>query len=312
MFHSTSNLQSKTWILTGLGLVMLLAAVPALAQGQGGADKIRALPAAASPPPEAAAEEARAAEKIPEPPAKGKGKGRVLPAAASPPPEAVAAEQAAQQEVAAPPGRANAAQLVEQIRARPGGAERADAAKQGKAPGKGQSGQGQSTSNVMKTLGSFLLSDARAGETFTLDLTPQVSETSGAHSGLYSSNPYGHAYLFGAYVSYWTPQNSYVYLYPYQVAGLGHQVTNPFVNAYFNAPADGWYIVNINASLNSGSNLTIQHYEAGSYAVLEEIPPQSGWADYPTLQYLAVGYHHIYFVLPNGGYVSRISFDSYP
>jgi hypothetical protein len=270
------------------------------------------LPAAASPPPEAAAEERLAAEKIPEPPAKGKAHGRVLPAAASPPPEAVAAEQAAQQEVAAPPGRANAAQLVEKIRARPGGAERADAAKQGKAPGKGQSGQGQSTSNVMKTLGSFLLSDARAGETFTLDLTPQVTGTDGRHAGLHSGSPYGYAYLYGAYVASWTPRNSYVFLYPYQVAGLGHQVTNPFVYFVVNVLADGWYIVNVNASLYSGSNLTIQHYEAAGYVVLEDIPIQSGWADYPTLQYLTTGYHYFYFVLPNGGYVSRISFDSYP
>ncbi len=310
MFHSTLNFQTKTWILTGLGLLILLAAVPALAQQQGGAEKIRALPAAASPPPEAAAEERLAAEKIPEPPAKGNAHGRALPAAASPPPEA-AAEQAAQQEIPAPPGRANAAQLVEKIRARPGGAERADAAKQGKAPGKGQSGQGQSTSNVMKTLGSFLLSDARAGETFTLDLTPQVSGTTGAHSGLYSSSPYGFVNFYGARVTNWTPRNSYVYLSASANSGLGYQVTNPYVYSGFNAPADGWYIININAIVY-GSNLTIRHYESGSYVVLEDFPRQSGWADYPMLQYLTAGYHYFYFVLPGGGYVSRISYDSYP
>lgn len=275
MFHSTLNFQTKTWILTGLGLLILLAAVPALAQEQSGAQEIRALPAAASPPPEAAD-----------------------------------AEQTAQQKIPAPPGRAKRAQLIEKIRARPGGAERVDAARQGRAPGKVQSRSEPSTSNVMKTLGSLLVSDAQAAVRFQVDLTPRVTRPDGRHTGLYSSNHDGYALFWGAVINAWTPNNSYVRLDDSSLVALGLQVTNPTVFSSVTVPADGWYIVNINAN-TFGSNLRIYHWETGNYVLLAKPPPQVGWADYPMAQFLIAGTHYFYFVLPNGGYVSRISYYSW-
>ena len=75
MFHSTQKFQMKTWIATGLGLLILLGAVPVSAQGKSGADKIRVLPAAADPPQQVVEEEQRLQRAIPNPPAKSKGVG---------------------------------------------------------------------------------------------------------------------------------------------------------------------------------------------------------------------------------------------
>lgn len=297
--------------LLAIGLVLGLGVPAALAQQGGPPDTIRSLPAAAGPPPEAAQADRMAKEQIPEPPAKGQSKGRVLPAATTPPPDAVAAQRAAAQEIPPPPERARSDELLEKIRARPGGPERIEAAGKGRAPEKLQGRSGESTSVLFETLSNFVIERADAGDTFTLDLTPQVSGSYGQHRGLVSSSPSGAAYAYGAYIANWTPTNSSIYLVAYRNDNFAHQVSNPFIMAYANIPADGWYIVNVNANIYA-PNLNIHHYENGNYVLLENMPKQSGWADYPTLQYLTAGYHYFYFVLTGSGYVSRVSFDSYP
>jgi len=276
-----------------------------------GQSKGRVLPAAASPPPDVMELERRAKDKIPDPPAKGQGKGHVLPAAATPPPDSAEAAQAAKQEMPSPPGKAGSEALLDKIGARPGGAERVEAAKQGKAPLKSQGRSAESTSSVLKIMGNFLMEQAEAGETFTLDLTPQVSGSLGQHRGLYSSSPYGYATAYGAVASPSYPSNSMIYLRAFTFSQLAHQVSNPFISSAVDIPADGWYIIDINAYA-SGSDVNIHHYEGSSFVLLENMPGQSGWADYPTLQYLTSGRHYFYFVFTGSAYVSRISYDSYP
>ncbi len=294
-----------------ISLVLGLAALAAFAQQGGPPETIRALPAAANPPPDAVEAERMEKEKIPEPPAKGQSKGRVLPTAAAPPPDIAAAEQAAKQEIPPPPGKARPEALLEKIQSRPGGAKRVDDAKQGKGPMKSQGRSGDSTSSVLETVGAFLMMQAEAGDTFTLDLTPQVAGSDGRHTGLYSSSPYGYASARGALVSYYYPSNSSIYLQAGSFSPFAYQVSNPYVYSVVNVPADGWYIINVNALLYAPT-LNIHHYEGGSYVLLENMPKQPGWADYPTLQYLTAGTHYFYFVLTGSGHVSRVSYDSYP
>lgn len=276
-----------------------------------GQSKGRVLPAAASPPPDVAEMERRAAEKIPDPPAKGQSRGRVLPVAAAPPPDAAEAGQTGKREIPPPPGKAKSEELLEKVRSRPGGAERVDAAKQSKVPARIQRRSGETSSLILEKLSNFVIKQAEAGETFTLDLMPQVSGTNGQHRGLYSSLPYGYATAYGAVVSPAYPSNSMIYLPASNFSQFGHQVSNPLISSTVNIPADGWYIININAYIGGG-NVNIHHYEGNSYVLLESMPGQSGWADYPTLQYLTAGYHYFYFVLTSSAYVSRVSYDSYP
>lgn len=275
----------------------------------------RELPAAAQPPADAVEAENEAKRRIPPPPPKGKAKGagRVLKASPKPPPDVAAEQQAGRPEqVPAPPGRTRVEALADKVRARPGGRERVDAAKERIPPGKlKRPSAGLSLERAIDGIIGLIVPAAHAGETFTLDLTPQVNTSTGAHAGLRSSTPYGIAYFYGARVYYYRPRNDSIYMSASAYSALGHQVTNPYVSLTVNIPTDGWYIANINSYAFTTATVDILHYENGP-VLLEQLPRASGWADYPTLQYLSAGYHYFYWVLPGGGYVSGVSVDSYP
>lgn len=301
----------------GISLVAMLAAAlaaslsPAAAQQPGAQGEIRSLPAAASPPPDVAEQMKLEKQKIPPPPPRGKGAGKALPAAAAPPPDVAQMIEEEKRKVPNPPGKARQEALLEIIKKRPGGAERVDKARRGYRPD--NPGQGRPTSavdHVLRGIGSVFVREAHAGQTFTLELTP-ATDAGGRHASLYSSTPYGRANFYCALVNSYDPSNDRIRLLRFTSSAIGSSCANPYVYLHTNIPAAGYYIININAY--SYAPVTIRHYAgSGQYPVLETLPQLSGWADYPTLQYLQPGYHTFYFVLPNGGYVSRLTVDSYP
>ena len=298
-------------LLAVIVATLALVAFPAAAQ-QGGSQKdIRSLPASAEAPPDVAEQMKRDKEKIPEPPAKGKGKGKALPASATPPPDVAEQIKRDKEKIPNPPGKARQADLIEKIKKQPGGAERVDKANRGHKPeNPGKAKSTAATDHILRGIASVFISEANAGQTFTLDLTPQTN-SNGSHASLYSSNPYGSATFFCAIVNYYDPNNSRIRLYRSTNSAMGHSCTNPYAYMSVGIPAAGYYIINANA-YSYGNTVEIKHYESGSYPTLDTLPRISRWADYPTLQYLQPGTHTFYFLFPNGGFVSRLSVDSYP
>ncbi len=347
MFHSEITLQAKTWTITAVGLVLSFAVAPGLAQQGAAQSDIRSLPSSANPPPDVAEMQKMAAEKIPDPPPKGQGKGnalkasatpppdvaemqklaaqkipdpppkgqgkgKALKASATPPPDVAEMQQEAKKPIPSPPGKAKQLDLIEKISKRPGGAERVDKAKRGHKPDDAGKGQPQSPStSLLRDVASIFIREANAGETLTIDLTPQV-DSYGNHRGLYNASPRASAYFHCAMVHSGAPNNQRVYLTSGAWAALGWSCNNPYAALSIAIPTAGYYIVNVNAYAFSGLPILIRHYESGGPTIIETLAWVSGWADYPTLQYLEAGYHNFYFVLPRGGYVSRISVDSYP
>jgi hypothetical protein len=300
-----------------LAAAVCLLAASAAAQPS---DPIRVLPAAAQKPPEVVAEERAAAQEIPPPPAKGRAAGRPLPSQAQAPAD-VSADQAAQpqlERVGPPPQRrAGVEALIERVRATPEGRARADAARQGIRPSPPQRTSPPDRPNsaslhldrLIDRALAFLFPAALAGETLTIDLTPQVDQQ-GRRAGLHSANPYAYAIFRGAmiYASY--PNNDLILIAATNIPSVNHQISSPHVQLVVQIPQDGWYIVNANAM--AFANVSIRHYQGSAgYVEIASLPRQSGWADYPTLQYLASGNHYFYWLMGTA-YVSRISVDSYP
>lgn len=301
-------------------------------------------------PPEAAVRERaapvgaeRAREEIPPPPAKGKARaeGRMLKAAKKAPPHAARPGAEEAEEVPAPPPARGKAALVEQIRKRgPEAARRVEKATKGERPGPAKGGEkaapkpmrqdssreegprsrGEETGRsgrlleLLAALNPLYAEPAHAaGETFSVELTPQVDGSTGRHVGLSTSSPYAYAQVYGALVHGYDPSNDRIRLFARDLSayGLG-AFTRPYAYVRVNIPSDGWYIVNANL-YTYGNEIELRHYEGSTpYTLVETFARQSGWADYPTLQYLEAGYHYFYYVLPGGGYLARLAVDSYP
>jgi hypothetical protein len=275
------------WFITvtlSLGLVFVLVSVPAVAQRP-----LRELPAAANPPPQLEEDAAQAEERIPD-----------------------------------PPGRARAEDLIEQIRERPGGRERAEAATNGVRPGGAEQGGGRGRQQganfaepvfrFLAGLRSWLIEDAHA-QSFSIELTPQVGSY-GRHTGLRSSRPNAYAYFYGGFVNSSQPSNDLVYLAgsntTYLTGSSGS--THPAALLSVTIPNNGWYIVNMNCYC-AYSDTEIRHYDRTSYTLIERIPRQYGWADYPTLEYLSVGTHYFSYATASptsAMYVSRLTVQSFP
>ncbi|MFT5482882.1 MAG: hypothetical protein ACI9GW_001537 [Halieaceae bacterium] len=229
------------------------------------------------------------------------------------PPQVIAEQEALERadKIGQPPGKAKAKDLLKKIHARPGGRERIEHAEKARRPGGGKKVSTNSqTPNVVDGILSFIVTQAQAADAGSLDLTPTVDQY-GAHRSLYSPSPYGYATFYGALVNHAYPRDAYVRLSTSIVTGLGGTATTPHVQVTVRVPADGWYTLNMNAYLTATSGVSIKHYEGGKYVTLENLQKTSGWSDYATLQYLSAGYHLFYWVLPQGGYVSRISMDPY-
>lgn len=217
----------------------------------------------------------------------------MLPSVAAPPEDIAALEQELAQKIPRPPARKSVTALVEEISQRPGQAEKLEATKRDGRPGKVQ---------TRSTL--TLIYSTEQPEPFSITLTPQMANTKiGAHDGLRLPDGSAYAYLLGGLV-YWSfPNNDSVYL---RRGGFyDHNTTNPLVYFRFTAPSEGWYTINMNA--NAYSNVQLKR---GS-SLLEDLPRQTGWADYSSLQYLDAGSHYLQYVMPSGGYVSRLTIDCF-
>jgi hypothetical protein len=217
----------------------------------------------------------------------------VVPAATEPPAEITALEREIGQKIPRPPARASVGQLFDEISQQPGQAKKAEAAKRGERPGKVQ---------TRATLSLVVYSEQP--QPFSVTLSPQVTDTKlGTHSGLRLSDGSAYAYLFGGLVYWDFPNSDSVRLYSGSL--YGHRTTNPLVYFYVRVPTEGWYTINMNASTRAN----VQLMRSGS--LLEDLPAVSGWNNYSSLQYLQAGGHYLQFMMPAGGYVSRLTVDCY-
>jgi len=316
-------------------VIGLLVAVPVAAQGASSSED-RVLPAAASPPPDVAEDEkqekvkppqagkratvAELAQKIkgqkggPEKLEKAKAKqtGTARAAAVRPPKDVEEDEKQAKVKPPQAGKRASAAALAAQVRKQPGGAAKVDKAKGGKKPGK-QSSLLDRAKDLLAELNPFRAEEARAGATYTLTLTPQLDNYGRRFS---SSNPRGYAYFYGARFSYWNPSNSYARLNGRSrtwASGVTSVNSGPAVWVGFSVPTTGWYIVSTN--MVASADIELRHYESGPYVLLQTFPSRSGAVDYPSMQYLTAGWHYFVWRFKDtyrGGYIYRITVDSYP
>ena len=217
----------------------------------------------------------------------------MLPSVAAPPEDLAALEKELAQKIPRPPARKSVTELVDEISRRPGQAEKMEATKRGGRPG-----------NVQTRATLTLSYSTDKPEPFSITLSPQMADVKlGARDGLRSPDGSAYAYLLGAMV-YWSfPNNQAVYLRRGNF--YDHNTTNPLAYFRVTVPGEGWYTINMNAYAHSNVQL-----KRGS-ALLEDLPRQAGWADYSSLQYLEQGSHYLQFVMPSGGYVSRLTVDCF-
>jgi hypothetical protein len=217
----------------------------------------------------------------------------ILEASATPPEEIAALEREIGQKIPRPPARASVGELFDGISRQPGQVQKVEAAKGGERPGK------------VQTRATFTLTTySEQTQPFSITLSPQVADLKvGAHSGLRLSDGSAYAYLLGGLVYWDFPNSGSVRLYRGSL--YSHNTTNPLVYFYVKVPTEGWYTINMNASTRAN----VQLMRSGM--LLEDLPMVSGWNDYSSLQYLQAGGHYLQFVMPAGGYVSRITVDCY-
>ena len=131
----------------------------------------------------------------------------------------------------------------------------------------------------------------------------QSTATADFNQALYSNSPYANGYMFGTYVYSGTSSQTYSRTYEWNLNLSDGTQTRMFARFYAHAPSDGWYIVSARAS--SDGDVKIAQCQSGvGYVVIDTVARLSGWADYPTLQYLTAGYYDFYFVgaAYNGNY----------
>lgn len=240
---------------------------------------------------------------------------RVLSGAKEMPPQARAEEEALKraEKIGRPPGKTKAEDLLKKIHARKGGRERIEHAEKARRPGGSQKKVSaiNQQPHVVDDILSFIVPQALAADAGSVTLTPTADGTYGARRSLYSSSPYAYATFYGALINHYYPRNSYVRLSTSIDKSLGKVATVPHVKLIVRVAADGWYTLNMNAYITGSSNVSVIHSVGGNNITLESLPRESGWNDYPTLQYLSAGYHYVSWVMPQGGYVARLSMDPY-
>ena len=135
-------------------------------------------------------------------------------------------------------------------------------------------------STLLSWLNPFAVSSAHAQSAFSLYLTPQ---------NRYTPNPYGYMHIFGP--AYWGS---------YRLQGKGQIIINhttltenkPYVYLAFNVPADGWYLINFQASQGKAK---LRHRVGPIIETWDFTAQSCSRCDYLTAEYLVAGHHYFYF-----------------
>ena len=233
---------------------------------------------------------------------------KVIAASPGPPPEVQQLEEEQKQLPPPPQQRPTVQELEQQLLNLPGGREMIEKAKRGERPtGMKWDGAG----SFLSWLNPFRVTEAEAGATFTLTLSHTLNASS--QYNLYSSSPYGSVYIYGSRESNATPSSTWSTI-PRSTKNWGDgtsETLQGYVDMFVGLPADGWYIVSLNAS-TSGS-VSLRHYEKGEvYPVLQMWTLGNGYKNYPYIAYFAAGTHAFYWTFSANAYVTRMTVDSYP
>jgi hypothetical protein len=210
-----------------------------------------------------------------------------LKASPTPPPE----EEMGPPPEQTPRQRPTRESLLEKIRQMPGGKELLEEArKRGARIGMAKPVEPEPS---LSWLNPLRVKVAEAQSSFSMTLTPDSP---------FSSSPYGSLYALGSRVGGTLPNTS-VLLYKINYsATVGTSISQPSVSFTFDAPADGWYIVNIEAG---GAQASLKHYEGGTWTTVQSwsYSGSSGTLSYPALLELTTGRHNFYWVSSSTVYV---------
>jgi hypothetical protein len=213
--------------------------------------------------------------------------GNPLPAAAQTPAELRAAEERERPAQAAPmPAAPSRAELLEQIRQLPGGAERLrEATRRGAPiptrPGGQRGGTPDRLREVLASLNPFHVARAWAQSNFSVTVTAKQPD---------SASPYAWLRFYGANTYY--SDNSAFELWPTTrtVGGLTHTRATPYARFYVCLPANGWYIINFRAFHGSG-RAQLYHISTNQVVATWDYSGRTRWESFPALVELAQGCH---------------------
>jgi hypothetical protein len=207
--------------------------------------------------------------------------GTPLPASARPPAEIAEMEARERQARAArDPGETPRRQLIDKLKALPGGAERIEAARRQGAPISATTGRLRS---AIAFAMPFRVREAWASTSdFSVTLTP-TSKT--------STNPLARLSSRGSNVF---PGTDRIDLWPGTIGldRMQHRRDYPFVWFHVEVPARGWYIINFRG-LQYQSSARLVH---GGTVVASWDYSGGSWEDYPTVLLLSAGEHYFQFV----------------
>ncbi len=238
--------------------------------------------------------------------------------ATSPPPDVVERGklEKQQQNIPKAQSRATRQQLEELIMKQEGGAEKVKRAREGKPP-TAQNWQG--LRKWMASLNRFSVQTAHA-QTPALSRDYKVSRPATMlgnnpnYFDLYSTSPYGYAYIPGTTIQYHTPStpSAYVSSYPAAINLDGRVYTN-YVCLSQQFPANGYYIVNLNGYVIAGTTIKLWHWGSTGYTNIKAFTNSvSGASNLPHLDYYTAGYHYFLWTIANGSfYMYQINVDSY-
>ena len=137
----------------------------------------------------------------------------------------------------------------------------------------------------------------------------QSTSVANFNSALYTGSPYARGSMWGTVVDMYTRNRNYQSTYEYTMKLSDGTSTRLFARFDTYAPSSGWYIVSANAWAYDA--VKISRWSGSGFVVLDTVARQSGWANYPTLQYITEGYHYFYFsTTAYGGkwlYINRMS-----
>jgi hypothetical protein len=221
--------------------------------------------------------------------------GNPLPAAAQTPAELRAAEERERPAQAAPmPAAPTRAELLEQIRHLPGGAERLQEATRRGAPiptrpGTQRGGTPDRIREVLASLNPFQVAHAWAQSKFSVTVTAKQQE---------SATPYARLRFYGANTFY--SDNSAFELVPggITLGGLTHTRTTPYAQLHVCLPASGWYIISFRAFHGSG-RAQLYHTRTDRVVATWDYSGRWGWESFPALVEVTQGCH--VFVFQNSG-----------
>ncbi len=216
--------------------------------------------------------------------------GNARPASSGPPPEVQQLEEL--KKAGTPPAQRQphtTQELLDKIRSMPGGPEMIEEAKKrGARIGMGSDKSGP----YLSYLNLFRVKEAEAQGTFSVTLNPG--------NNWYSSSPVAYAGFVGAFFFPQGVPSTTPYMNLYSISsptttGVGTQIILPHVYFLFNAPNDGWYIINFDAS---GVQASLMHYEGGTFPTVASwnYSGRTGTQSYPAMLELTAGFHSFYWV----------------